>query len=264
MQRSLTPCSAPVPRQLPSPLAEEAAGTLVRTTLADYPGRLAAAVFLRGCNLRCPYCYNRQLVLQDGGCEGFVSFGDIISHLEKRRKVLSGFVISGGEPLLNPLTPQLIRAARALGYKIKLDTNGTLPRLLEQFCASAELRPDYIAMDIKTSPQRYAELASGTAASCSGAAGLAGALRESAALIAREYPADCREWRTVLVPRLVQEQDIGAAAALLPCDAQWFFSPFRAGGCLDPSFNTLPPYSDEQMEQLVAGAQRLIPGAVLR
>ena len=279
MPMSSMPCSVPAPRRLPEPFPEDAAGTLVRTTLADYPGRLAAAVFLRGCNLRCPYCYNRALVLPDGGGEGFVGAGDILSHLAKRRNVLSALVISGGEPLLNPLTPQLIRAARSLGYKIKLDTNGTLPRLLEQFCASAELRPDYVAMDIKTAPQRYAELvprpggsvqppsqfpaAAGTAVPPDGAA-LAAALRESAALLAREYEPDCREWRTVLVPGLVGERDIEAAAALLPCDAQWYFSPFRGGGCLDPAFDALPPYSDSDMQRLVAAARRTIPGARLR
>ena len=83
---------------------------------------------------------------------------ELFSHLEKRQGILSGLVISGGEPLLNPYTPLIIKKAKSLDYKIKLDTNGTLPNELEYFVQNPELCPDFIAMDLKTSPQKYASI----------------------------------------------------------------------------------------------------------
>ena len=112
------------------------AGVLVKTTCVDFPGRLAGSFFLKGCNIRCPYCYNIGLVLSDSEIpagtqtEPLNSVAELFAHLEKRQGILSGLVISGGEPLLNPYTPLIIRRAKELGYKIKIDTNGTLPEKL--------------------------------------------------------------------------------------------------------------------------------------
>lgn len=149
-------------------------GSLIKTTLVDFPGRVSASFFLRGCNLRCPYCYNAELVLtgsegngSDKNTDGSFSvqahstlstINELFAHLEKRRNVLSGLVISGGEPLLNEYTPVIIQKAKSLGYKIKLDTNGTLPDTLQKFLCDENLRPDFVAMDIKTSPHRYAKM----------------------------------------------------------------------------------------------------------
>lgn len=131
----------------------EHAGALFKTTLVDFPGRVACSFFLRGCNMRCPYCYNTGLVLNEDD-PSLSSLNDLYAHLEKRKNVLSGLVISGGEALVNPHTPVIIQKAKSLGYKIKLDTNGTLPEKLSALCEDASTRPDFIAMDIKTSPDR--------------------------------------------------------------------------------------------------------------
>ncbi|MBR5097390.1 MAG: radical SAM protein, partial [Treponema sp.] len=159
---------------------------LVKTSLVDFPERVAAACFLPGCNLRCPYCYNTELVehqeasqAKDGGDKKivgasptmtnaashviaardaaiFISIDQVIAHLKKRANVLSGFVISGGEPLCHPdVVRDLILEARSLGYKIKLDTNGSFPDRLQQLLDDPAARPDYIALDVKTSPARY-------------------------------------------------------------------------------------------------------------
>ena len=107
-------------------------GALVKTSLVDYPGRVSAALFTLGCNLRCPYCYNGHLVTGAAYLSAeAVTLDAVLEHLEKRRAVLSGFVISGGEPLLCPELPRLICGARSLGYKIKVDTNGTLSQKLQ-------------------------------------------------------------------------------------------------------------------------------------
>jgi len=253
-------------------LLDSPAGSLIKTTLVDFPGIVASTIFLEGCNLRCPYCYNVSLVLGStapGAKDGkrdypCATLREVIEHLEKRRAVLSGLVISGGEPLLNPRTPVLIREAKKLGYKIKLDTNGTLPDRLQQFCQDKELRPDYIAMDLKTAPEKSALLAA-RAAQKDAAVGreLAESIARSAKIVS-SFPTEQREWRTVLVPPLVQENDIEKMAALLPHDAHWYFAQFRNENCIDASYNEIDPYLDRDLKRLVSFAKTFIPGAELR
>jgi len=259
------------------------AGTLIKTTLVDYPGKVACSFFLKGCNLRCPYCYNRELVLGDSRLQTFVSAETVIRHLAHRKNVLSGFVISGGEPLLNPLTAELIKKARLLGYKIKLDTNGTLPDRLQDFLADNLLRPDFIALDIKTSPERYEIMLSPKSSKKEENIVSAGIpmqklfagdfLAEPDTLgerlirsikLVSTYPSESREFRTVLVPGLVDENDISRIADILPHDASWQFAQFRNENCIDSSYNTRDPYLDAKLKELVAYAKKRIPGAELR
>lgn len=199
--------------------------------------------------------------MEDETDGSLVSAKTVVAHLEKRKNVLTGFVLSGGEPLLNPLTPFLIGEARKKGYKIKLDTNGTLPDLLESLVSDPALKPDFIAMDIKTSPNKYAELLS----PCSQALAetMEDRLKRSIDIIAA-YPTDLREFRTVLVPPLVSAEDIKNMGELLPEDASWQFAQFRNENCIDPSYNELTPYSDKEIEDLVGRAKELIAGAALR
>ncbi len=243
----------------------EPAGVLVKTTCVDYPGILAGSFFLKGCNLRCPYCYNTGLVLgKDDGTQPLNTVQELFDHLEKRQGILKGLTVSGGEPLLNPYTPLIIRKARELGYLIKLDTNGTLPDELEAFINNPELKPDFIAMDIKTSPSRYSTLICGDASPYFGKSDFfEKVLSESAELVAA-YPADCREWRTVLVPGLVTKEDISAMAKLLPQDASWQFAQFMNQNCLDPSYNDIYPYTDAEANELIDYAKTLIIGSALR
>ena len=241
------------------------AGVLVKTTCVDYPGLLAGSFFLKGCNLRCPYCYNTGLVLgKDDGTQPLNTVQELFDHLEKRQGILKGLTISGGEPLLNPYTPLIIRKARELGYQIKLDTNGTLPDELEAFINDPELHPDFIAMDIKTSPQRYAEVICPAFSQYHNKTEhFVNVLERSAKLVAA-YPSDKREWRTVLVPPLVQKEDIKAMAAILPNDASWQFAQFMNKNCIDPSYNEISPYTDSEINELIQYAKKIIPGANLR
>lgn len=234
-------------------------GALIKTTLVDYPGKVAAALFLTGCNLRCPYCYNGALVFNTEPRENLATLKETIAHLKKRKNVLSGFVVSGGEALLHPALPLLIKTAKTLGYHVKLDTNGTLPDKLEDLLSSAETTPDFIAMDIKTSPERYDELIGKNARQ-----DFPQLLKKTVTLITEHYRTDCREWRTVLVPPLVQKADIEAIAALLPSDASWQFAQFRNENCLNASYNNIVPYSDEEAKELICYAQAFISGAALR
>ena len=244
------------------------AGVLVKTTCVDFPGRVAGSFFLKGCNLRCPYCYNRQLVTENNpdlpAAPELSTIQDLFSHLEKRQGILSGLTISGGEPLLNPYTPVIIKKAKSLGYKIKLDTNGTLPDELEAFIENHELRPDFIAMDIKTTPERYAnEICNPQSKFYGNVNHFVRVLRKSIELVSG-FSADSREFRTVLVPVLVTKEDIKKMAEYLPEDASWRFAQFRNENCLNPAYNEIYPYSDSEEMEIVAYAKTFIADSELR
>lgn len=130
-----------------------------KTTLLDYPGKLACTIFLPGCNLRCPFCHNGSLVLPERMEAGSVSEDALMEFLEKRKGVLDGVCITGGEPTGYDDLPALIRKIRQMGFLVKLDTNGTNPQMLQNLMEEQML--DYIAMDIKNCPDRYRETCGG-------------------------------------------------------------------------------------------------------
>ena len=131
---------------------------LQKLTLLDYPGNVACTIFCSGCNFRCPFCHNPDLVFGESVASGF-SFSEILSFLETRVKKLDGVCITGGEPLLFKETLQLAEYAHNLGYKVKVDTNGSRPEQLAEIVEGGYV--DYIAMDIKNSPEKY-EMTSGS------------------------------------------------------------------------------------------------------
>lgn len=126
---------------------------LQKMTLLDYPGRVACTVFLQGCNFRCPFCHNSGLLgaAQDDTIEA----AELLDFLRKRIGILDGVCITGGEPTLQSDLPQLLQQIKELGYAIKLDTNGSRPAMLKALASDGLI--DYVAMDIKNCPDRYAE-----------------------------------------------------------------------------------------------------------
>ena len=128
---------------------------LQKTTLLDFPGHVAATIFTGGCNFRCPFCHNSDLLGND--TPPAFTTEEVLSFLKKRKGILEGVAITGGEPTLQPDLKQFIRSIRELGYLIKLDTNGYRPDVLKEICA--EGLADYVAMDIKTCKKRYSAVA---------------------------------------------------------------------------------------------------------
>ena len=128
---------------------------LQKMTLLDYPGKVACTVFLQGCNFRCPFCHNSDLLGAAG--QDSISAEQLLDFLKKRRGILDGVCITGGEPTLQADLPELMQQIKALGYAIKLDTNGNRPDVVKKL--AAEHLIDYVAMDIKNSPDRYSETA---------------------------------------------------------------------------------------------------------
>ena len=126
---------------------------LQKMTLLDYPGKVACTVFLAGCNYACPFCHNSQLLTTDA--EPVMQEEALLSFLQKRRGVLDGVCITGGEPTLNPGLKPLLERIKALGYAVKLDTNGSSPAVLRQLVEAGLV--DHVAMDVKNGPEQYAQ-----------------------------------------------------------------------------------------------------------
>ena len=217
---------------------------LRKTSLLDYQGRISSVFFFSGCNLRCPWCHNRDLVL--GTAKDLIPLEDGLAYLRKRRSVLTGVVLSGGEPCLYDGLPLLIGEIKKLAIPVKLDTNGTLPIILDRLFSREETSPDYIALDLKIAPQRYVELLAGgrPPAGKNTASFRAGDdLIQSAALIRGSGIA--HEFRSLALPGgFFTAEDIEALAPLAGGHrngdmAPWYFRPFRGGNCLDPAWDSL-------------------------
>ena len=128
---------------------------LQKMTLLDFPGRVACTVFFGGCDMRCPFCHNAELL--DGSAPPIMDERELLAFLKKRQGLLDGVAFTGGEPLLQKELPDLAKQIRELGYPVKLDTNGTHPDKLYRMIRNGLVQ--YVAMDIKNSPERYAETA---------------------------------------------------------------------------------------------------------
>src|SRR6056297_47161 len=212
---------------------------LQKTTLLDYPGEVAATLFTPGCNLRCPYCHNPELVTPPFP-DDLLSRGEILSFLKKRAGVLGGVCVTGGEPLLHPDLPELADEIHGLGLKVKIDTNGTMPERIEAILPKV----DYVAMDVKTAPRRYGELGM-NAAGAEEPAGRSGETTADAADAAAEpIKRSIRtiiesgiehEFRTTCLPGLVKEEDIREITEAIQGAAAYYLVQFRPAVTLDPA-----------------------------
>jgi pyruvate formate lyase activating enzyme len=218
---------------------------LRKTSLVDYPGKVAGAIFFPGCNLRCPWCQNGDLVL--GTAEGLIPLEEALGLVEKRKNILGAVVLSGGEPTLYPDLGGLIGRIKKTGLLVKLDTNGMSPGVLERLFETERSRPDYIAMDLKLAPSRYGELLPGKAPAGSAGkneagrtarlAGAGEALKRSASLIRGSGIA--HEFRSLALPSpFFGPSDIEALRPLA-LSSPWHVRPFQRGNCLDPAWNTV-------------------------
>ena len=165
----------------------------------------------------------------------------------------------------NALEP-LILKAKELGLAVKIDTNGTLPDKLEALINREEIRPDMIAMDIKTKPRNYYLLCPGYSGCIPDTDATAGKIERSISILAKAAAEKLIEveYRTVLVPGLTEEEDIEAISLLLPHDAEWKFAAFSPGGCINPEWDNIQPFSREKTDKLLEIARRNVPAASLR
>ena len=198
---------------------------LQKLTLLDYPGHTACTVFTGGCNLRCPFCHNAPLVLDPNGNPPFTE-EEIFALLEKRRGILDGVAVTGGEPLLHKDVGGFLKRIKERGFAVKLDTNGFFPDRLEALLGDGLV--DYAAMDVKNRPEKYA-------ATCGLPTVDLAAVEKSMSLLMEsgiEY-----EFRTTVVKEFHTADDIEAAAKWIGGAKRYFLQAFKdsgeliSGGC---------------------------------
>lgn len=191
-----------------------------KMTLLDFPGQVAATLFTGGCNLRCPFCHNALLVTEAEDLEEY-SEDFIIGYLEKRKGVLDGLAITGGEPLIHKDLMPFIERVRHLGYKVKLDTNGCFPDRLKDLVARKLL--DYVAVDVKNTKEKYGETV--------GIPGFdTGAVEETVAFLKKGLVP--YEFRTTVVREFHTFEDIKGIGSWIEGADAWFLQNFVDSGKL--------------------------------
>ena len=220
---------------------------LQKTTLLDYPGKVACTVFLSGCNFRCPFCQNSEIL--DGGVSD-ISEEEFFAFLNKRKGLLDGVCVSGGEPLIHADVGEFIGKIKDLGYSVKLDTNGAFPERLKELCGEGLV--DRVAMDIKNSPERYAKTA--------GADVDVGKIKESAAFLMSG--AVGYEFRTTVVKQLHRAEDMLRIGQWLKGAQAYFLQNFRDSDTV--LTEGLTPLSDGELEAFKRLLLPFIPNTKIR
>lgn len=218
----------------------------IETSFCDWDGKLSSVIFLPGCNLRCPFCQNGDLVTRPDALDT-IDFGLVGSYLEDKRGWIDGVVITGGEPTIWPGLPELICDIKCLGVGVKLDTNGTNPCMLHSLAQEGLL--DYVAMDIKSALDERYQRAAGTAVDLE-------AIRRSIGLVMSM--GDSYEFRTTLVPGIVGEDEIESIAISIEGARKYVLQRFVPDNSLDKSMRQALPYRDTFIAQLVERASNYV------
>lgn len=211
-------------------------GGFQRFSLIDFPGKICAIVFTQGCNFRCPYCHNPELVDAERPSVGTFSDQEVMSFLERRKGKLDAVTITGGEPLLQPDLADFLSRVRALGYLTKLDTNGSFPHRLEGIIQSKSV--DYLAMDIKATPEKYRSVIRKEIDISK--------ILESITLI-KGSGLD-HEFRTTVVKPLFEREDFLEIGRLAQNCKLYVLQKFVPSKTLDEEFLSRQTYSDEELD----------------
>jgi len=233
---------------------------LQKTTLIDYPGKIACVVFLVGCNFRCPWCYSSELVLPLKIIEQpRISEKDFFDFLRERQGLLEGVVICGGEPTINKDLPLFIEKIKNLGYSVKLDTNGSNPEILKDLVRAKFI--DYVAMDIKAPKALKSQIPSTESQinpksqipiyeTIMGEGVTIENIKESVEFL-KKGKIDF-EFRTTAVPGVHEKEDFLEIAKWIGGpDVKYYLQNFRAEKTIDPEFEKIKPFKKEFLDQIV-------------
>lgn len=223
-----------------------------KLTLLDYPGMVACTVFTSGCNFRCPFCHNAVLVLPDRMDGNYLTDDEVFAFLKKRQGVLDGVAVTGGEPLLHEDIPEFLARVKELGYKIKLDTNGSRPQLLEKIVAAGLV--DRVAMDIKNSPAGYAEAIGVQHFDIS-------PVRESKDFLLSD--AVDYEFRTTVVKGIHTKASLLGAANWIRGAKEYYLQQFKDTGDL-VSNEKFSAYDKDEMLELADAVRGIVPAVEVR
>ncbi len=215
-------------------------GGLQKTTLVDYPGKVAATIFTAGCNFRCPYCHNPELVLPELiKKQPKITEKEILEFLEERQKLLEGVCITGGEPTIQSDLIDFIKKVKDLGFLVKLDTNGSCPNVLNSLIEGKLI--DYIAMDIKAPKQKYELFIEDE--------NIVDNIDKSIELL-KQDKVDY-EFRTTLAPNILEEQDILAIVNWIQFAPRYFLQRFKNNKVLNEKFKNLQPWSEQRIKNIL-------------
>ena len=223
---------------------------LQKTTLLDYPGKVASTIFTGGCNFRCPYCHNRDLVMPPADVLAY-SLDEIFEHLKNKKKVLDGVCITGGEPTLHKDLPEFIKQIKDMGLLVKLDSNGTNPDMLSSLINNGLI--DYVAMDIKHSKEKYNSIASMSHFDIK-------PIEDSVALL-KEGAIDY-EFRTTIMKECHEASDMQSIGQWLAGAKAYYLQSYKESEqVINPIFS---PHSLETLESFVEILKPYIPNTNLR
>jgi pyruvate formate lyase activating enzyme len=217
-----------------------------KTSLIDFPERIATVLFTPGCNLRCPFCHNWRIVLDPK--LPFLNEKTVIQILESRKKYVDAVVVTGGEPTMHRELPRFLKKLQERDFTVKLDTNGFFPKVIEECLPYL----DYVALDVKTSTEKYGRL---------GARDATGFLRSAEVLKNGkvEY-----EFRATVVPGFVDKEDITKMGEIVKGGKRFAFQQFVPGDTLDKTFNTVKPYAADVVASFADIMKEYVAEVVLR
>ena len=221
-----------------------------KLTLLDFPEKTACTLFTAGCNFRCPFCHNAALVTHIDN-SNFFTEDYVLDYLKKRAGILDGVCITGGEPLMHSDLPEFIKKVKALGYKVKLDTNGSYPEKLATLIDSGLI--DYVAMDIKNCKEKYLQTADCSADDLQKV--------EQSVEILKTSKIDF-EFRTTVVKEYHETEDIKKIAEWIAPAKKYFLQNFIDSG--DIIKNNLSAHDRETLEFMRSAAQDMISGTQIR
>ncbi len=223
-----------------------------KLTLLDYPGVVACTVFTAGCNFRCPFCHNAMLVLPEQIDDECLTDDEVFGFLKKRRGVLDGVAVTGGEPLLQADMPEFLARVKELGYKIKLDTNGSNPELLSEIVKNKLV--DRVAMDIKNAPEEYARTIGLKSFD------IAPVERSKEMLLRGDID---YEFRTTVVKGIHTKESLIGAAKWIEGAKEYYLQQFKDSGNLILP-DGLSAYDEKQMHALADAVRDYVPTVEVR
>ena len=223
-----------------------------KLTLLDYPGVVACTVFTAGCNFRCPFCHNAMLVLPEQIDDECLTDDEVFGFLKKRRGVLDGVAFTGGEPLLHADMPEFLARVKELGYKIKLDTNGSNPELLSEIVKNKLV--DRVAMDIKNAPEEYARTIGLKSFD------IAPVERSKEMLLRGDID---YEFRTTVVKGIHTKESLIGAAKWIEGAKEYYLQQFKDSGNLILP-DGLSAYDEKQMHALADAVRDYVPTVEVR
>jgi len=223
-----------------------------KTSLLDWDGMVVAVIYLPGCNMRCPFCHNRELVLESTQMDE-IPMGLIKEYIEENAEFLDGVVVSGGEPTIHPDLPDLMRWLRSLGMKIKLDTNGSNPEMLRDLIRAGLV--DYVAMDLKAPlDEKYSQLVGCEAPLIE--------IKHSIEILMTsgiDY-----EFRTTMVPTYLSPEDYERMAAYVGTARKLVLQHFSPRNTIDPNLSVINPLPEAKVKAIAERCKPYVRKLIIR